>query len=240
MVMNPDEKIAKTYLESLGFSNIVYEPDGNIPPDFLVDGRIAVEVRRLNKQIDKCSGKSEGLEQVFFSTVQRMEKLLLTLGPSLNGESWFVNINFARPLENWRTLQLRIRQILVTFMRSDIRRKMSVEITEHFQIDIVPARTLYPSFFELGEVEDHDDAGWVIPEVMKSLGICIAEKNCKTASNRWKYPEWWLVLPDHIAYGLSHESQKKIREIPLPPHDWQKIILLHPSRPQYAFEIYSM
>jgi len=40
--MNREEKIAKVYLTSLGFKNVVFEPDGNFPPDFSVDGRIAV------------------------------------------------------------------------------------------------------------------------------------------------------------------------------------------------------
>jgi hypothetical protein len=47
--MNSKEKIAQNYLVSLGFKDIVFEPDGNIPPDFAVEGKIAVEVRRLNQ-----------------------------------------------------------------------------------------------------------------------------------------------------------------------------------------------
>ena len=45
---NEDEKIVYKYLQSLGYTDIIYEPDGNIPPDFLIDDTIAVEVRRLN------------------------------------------------------------------------------------------------------------------------------------------------------------------------------------------------
>jgi hypothetical protein len=47
--MKSEERIAENYLTSLGFENVVFEPDGNIPPDFFVDDRIAVEVRRLNQ-----------------------------------------------------------------------------------------------------------------------------------------------------------------------------------------------
>ena len=49
--MNREELLAKNYLESLNLSSIIYEPDGNIPPDFLVDNHIAVEVTRLNEHI---------------------------------------------------------------------------------------------------------------------------------------------------------------------------------------------
>ena len=50
--MNKDEELAKKYLVFEGFRNIKFEPDGNIPPDFLCDSNIAVEVRRLNKFIN--------------------------------------------------------------------------------------------------------------------------------------------------------------------------------------------
>ncbi|MEZ4719401.1 MAG: hypothetical protein R2851_25450 [Caldilineaceae bacterium] len=47
-----DDSERKAYEDTFaaqGFENVVYEPDGNIPPDFLVDERIAIEVRRLNQ-----------------------------------------------------------------------------------------------------------------------------------------------------------------------------------------------
>ena len=47
--MNKDEKIANTYLKSLGFQKLEFEPNGNIPPDFTINKKIGVEVRRLNK-----------------------------------------------------------------------------------------------------------------------------------------------------------------------------------------------
>ncbi len=47
--MNRDERIVEGYLNSLNLGKAVYEPDGKVPPDFLVDGRIAIEVRRLNQ-----------------------------------------------------------------------------------------------------------------------------------------------------------------------------------------------
>jgi len=49
--MDSSETLAKEYLRFLGYTDIIYEPDGNIPPDFLVNGRIAVEVRRLNQNL---------------------------------------------------------------------------------------------------------------------------------------------------------------------------------------------
>jgi len=60
--MDDSEIVVRQHLEHLGFKSIIYEPDGNIPPDFLVEGRIAVEVRRLNQNYVSGSGQLEGLE----------------------------------------------------------------------------------------------------------------------------------------------------------------------------------
>jgi len=40
--MDASEKIAEKYLNGLAMGAVAYEPDGNIPPDFSVDGRIGV------------------------------------------------------------------------------------------------------------------------------------------------------------------------------------------------------
>ena len=45
---NKDETRAKKYLQSLEHHELEHEPLGNVTPDFLVDKKIAVEVRRLN------------------------------------------------------------------------------------------------------------------------------------------------------------------------------------------------
>ena len=46
--MNAAELIAEKYLQHIGHELVEFEPDGNVTPDFLVNKRVAVEVRRLN------------------------------------------------------------------------------------------------------------------------------------------------------------------------------------------------
>jgi len=95
--MDESEQKAQIFLESLGYSNISPEPDGNIPPDLLVDKTIAVEVRRLNQNIIGETGY-QGLEQVEIPLWMKMRKLLASFGPSSTGVSWFVSYRFRRPL----------------------------------------------------------------------------------------------------------------------------------------------
>jgi hypothetical protein len=57
-IMDETEQRVADYFASQGYSQIVFEPDGNIPPDFCLNGSVAIEVRRLNQTFD-----DEGLTQ---------------------------------------------------------------------------------------------------------------------------------------------------------------------------------
>lgn len=47
--INEDEIRASQYLQTLKHTSLEYEPLGNVTPDFVLDNKIAIEVRRLNK-----------------------------------------------------------------------------------------------------------------------------------------------------------------------------------------------
>jgi hypothetical protein len=60
--MDEAEAHIHKYLAHRGFVDIKHEPDGNVPPDFLVNDRIAVEVRRLIQHEDSA-GRPRGLSE---------------------------------------------------------------------------------------------------------------------------------------------------------------------------------
>lgn len=72
--MDASEAVVEKLLKHMGFQSVVYEPDGNTPPDFLADGRVAVEVRRLNQNHDSGDGK-RGLEEMSIPLWNKVEKL---------------------------------------------------------------------------------------------------------------------------------------------------------------------
>jgi len=45
-----EEEIVQEYLHKIS-TDVVHEPDGKIPPDFKLNQIIAIEVRRLNKNL---------------------------------------------------------------------------------------------------------------------------------------------------------------------------------------------
>lgn len=235
--MDSSERIVNHYLRSKGYSDIVYEPDGNVPPDFLVNGRIAIEVRRLNQNVISVDGSVEGIEESFVPIWQALKRYLPTLGPAVCGESWFVSIDMRRPIESWRELKPMVRLALLQFMHSSVREPTTIKITRNLKLNLMPTETEFSSFFLLGAAIDFDAGGFVVAEVLRNLALCISQKEQKVALYRHKYPEWWLILPDYIGGSLDSEDQRQFRSVPRPAHSWDKVILLNPSNPTDEFEI---
>jgi hypothetical protein len=101
--MDASEAIVEKLLRNIGYTSVVFEPDGNIPPDFLADDRIAIEVRRLNQNFDTGNGK-KGLEEAAIPLWKNIEKLVLSIkGPT--DKSWFVYFRFSRPVKPWKAME---------------------------------------------------------------------------------------------------------------------------------------
>ncbi len=235
--MDDTERIAKEYLSSLNLGELTYEPDGNVPPDFLIDGDIAVEVRRLNQQIDLPGGGTEALDSLSNPFIKGLERYLQEISPSIDGESWFVYVSFSRPLEGRQELRKQLKNALVTFMKDRERTRCTLSITPHLEIDLKRANQTYPSFFQIRGYDDLDSGGFVLAETIKGLLVCIPEKEKKIAPFRGRYSEWWLVLVNHISLRLNSEDQRRLRESPPLSHSWDKVILVNPLVPSDAFEI---
>lgn len=237
--MDESERLVEQYLIGLGKGAVVFEPDGNIPPDFALAGTIGVEVRRLNQNHERPDGSTEGLEELAIPLWQRLKKSLPSIAPSIDGESWFVGIDFRRPIGHWKPLWAKIQQELVAFMTGPNRKRCTLSVTDNFELDLVRAGKDHGSFFLLGASSDDDSGGWVMGEVENNLRLCIAEKEKKIAPYRSKYAEWWLILPDHIDYGMDPEDQEAFRTevVPNLRHTFDKIVLLDPRNHRRALDI---
>jgi hypothetical protein len=219
------------YLTYLGVKDIVFEPDGNVSPDFVVNGKIAIEVRRLNQHYSDKSGKPEGLEQLAMPLRQRLETLLRMLGPPTNNLSWWVSYRFKRPqlTRNW---EVAVREKLQAFQSATLKADEGViEIDRNFRLRLMRASKPGKLAFILAGNTDSNAGGWVIPELEKNLTLCIAEKTRKIAPYRSKYPEWWLIFVDFVMGGMQEPVQIK--------HNWDKVIMMHPSNYAGAYEIKS-
>ena len=171
------ESIVQAYLRSLQIGDVLYEPDGKVPPDFIVGGKIAVEVRRLSQHYE-ADGKLRSLEQDTIPLRQRLENLLAEFKDDVSA-TWFVMFSFRRPLADWRSLRLRVRDALSTFLKQPSEQIWRVQIDRGFTMTTIPATAVHGRSFLLGGYTDMDAGGWVVSEIIRNMSAYIAEKTRK-------------------------------------------------------------
>jgi len=230
--MDRSEAQALEFLKTRGFNDPVYEPDGNVPPDFGC-GRVAVEVRRLNQHDE--SGR--GLEVSAIPLVTKFRKLLASLGPPSQA-SWFVTFQYRRPVEDWRSLSIKIKAALRGFRDNPIDEPIRIPISDSFSLSIIRASQPHHSCFVHGGQTDHNSGGWIAAEIIRNLSIVIPEKTRKVEPFHSKYLEWWLILIDHIGYAhLDAHELEAIRQSVVRPAEWAKIFLVDPAAPRHGIEV---
>jgi len=236
--MKKSDRFAYEYLAHRGFDDIVYEPDRNQTPDFLVEGRIAVEARRLNQNEAFAEGY-RGLEELRTPLNALVKKVIgFTIDLPSAGESWFVVYAFRRPLPPWKELERLIAVALRSFRDQSNHQPGMVRVTANFKLEFYRASSVHPTFFVFGGSRDSDSGGFVMGETVRNLRICIAEKTRKAAKFRSKYPEWWLVLEDRIGYGDWNESDRsQLRELVQLDGGWDKIIVVSHLNHAIGFEL---
>lgn len=229
--MNRSEELAQLYLESLGLGPVVHEPDGQQTPDFVIDGRIAVEVRRLNQNHETSEG-FEGLEGVTAALHRYVEKLLPTFGPAPDGRGWWVSYDYRRPLDG-KAVKQALPRVLEAFKADPSPDGTDLRLTRTFTLEIRPAGIVVEHYFMLGGYMDFDAGGFVAAEIIRNLNLCIPEKAAKAAPFHDRYTEWWLVLPDYVGAGLNADERATIgQHVDL--LTFARVVLIHPRTPTRA------
>jgi len=103
---DPAEIIAEMHLKSR-FNDVIYEPYGNVYPDFLVNGRIAVEARRLNQNV-VSKGKLQGLEESSIPLPKRIRDILEKMNDPFGKHSWNCSIKAKRPFPAQEEIEKKI------------------------------------------------------------------------------------------------------------------------------------
>lgn len=222
--MKSFEKIVEDHLRLRGFSDVVYEPDGNVPPDFLVDGSIAVETRWLN-QNDFTSTPPKGLEEAEFSLVMKLNRLLDRRGPS--PETRFIDVRYRRPIPDLRKIATATNAFLDDILAGKVPMKGKRSIADGVELTYESAVAGVGPMFCLGWDDDEDAGGWVIPLLNQNLAWCVLEKSRKVARYRDEYPQWWLVLVAHPLLRLSDRGKNEFRQTTALTHNWDKVIVIN-------------
>jgi hypothetical protein len=209
--IKPGEQVAIEYFTTKGYVNIIHEPNGQIPPDLLLNNSIAVEVRRLN-QFKDIDGLIQPLEDLEFNLLPRINKLIKSFDSSATGQSCFVSYDFQRPLQIDDQLMKKIETIFIEHLNY-IDQKKHYQVNEMFSLRFFPASKNFNKAFVLGSYSDDDRGGLVISNIMDSLRLIIKEKEKKIKPYKDKYEVWWLALNDHIGDGLDEIDIQQLKEV---------------------------
>lgn len=239
---NKDEEIAKVWLEMEGHVNI-YRPY-NDPPDYVVNGRHAVEVRRLNR-MSVTNGKTRGEEEFLFHLGDVVKGVLEEFGPPPPGKhSWYVDcdyvVDLARLLKKQKKkegFKKKIREFLKSFNCSEI---MGFRLEDGIRLSLRSAYKSLSHKFVLGEVED-PTTGMVLSELIENIPRCIKEKTDKVKNSNKveEFEDWWLILVDHICPETIFfgEIREAVRGAVSPEAPWSKIIIINYRDPQRFYEL---
>lgn len=201
--MNFEEEIVKQYLVEKGFKNIIYEPILNESPDFLVEGKIAIEVRRLNKH-----HKFEPIEKVEYNVIPKIINLIESFNIDDCSKTSIFSIFYQRPI-SFKKNKKRILVVLKLHSKN-LDNEVEYNINKNLSIRFYPSEINYENNYELGGIIDHNKGGFVIKDIIKSLEIIIPEKANKIKLNQEKFETWWLILVDYIGNGIRKNEEIEI------------------------------
>lgn len=220
----PEEKHVMNSLILQGYENIEYEPDGESPPDILINGKIAIEVRRLNQ--NRVVGNDfRGLEQDEYAISGMIRKIMDDVSDDDHDKSAFVSYFFYRPISEKKELKKKITEILKKH-KAYLHEKREYKISENFSLRISPSSLKLKKQYQYGMSSDGDTGGFVVSSIYENLQLAIKEKEEKIKEIRHKYSEWWLALVDMIGYGLTDLDMKHFYELPQLNYNFDRILLV--------------
>lgn len=230
---NKDELRAKKYLQSLNFTQLEYEPLGNVTPDFLLDKKVAVEVRRINRNhIDGNNLLS--IENLEILVIKKIKKIIDTYPYKGHPNSAYIQVTFLKTftIQSKKNIIKKVKKLLKK-QTHHIAKKKTYVVSKLLEITFTPTEKQSNIYIYTGS---SDDPLWLVHELHKNIQLVIDEKNKKIKKNFSLYNEWWLVLVDSIVYGLDSEDFKKLKKIKFKKRKFTKVIILSPKGEFKTFE----
>ncbi len=201
--MKREEKIAQQFLRTLEMGEPIYEPDGNIPPDFsLTDGRIGVEVRRLN-ETDMVHGKPQGTDEFSMSFWPSLKKILKAFDTQYDGATFWVSVDYRHDIRRLnKSMKKKIMTKLQEFLDEPHDLPNKLPVTKSITLEITESIPLPGRVFRLPGGANLDESTEVLPSFVDNIMYCIQEKSAKIDPYLHQYSQWWLILVDHLGWPM--------------------------------------
>ncbi|HRJ33983.1 MAG TPA: hypothetical protein PKY51_10545 [Fimbriimonadaceae bacterium] len=210
-------------LRAMGFSEIDYEPVPNSTPDFLMNGRIGVEIRRLNS-IEFEKANEDGL----IDSVSKKAGTLLQEYGQPGTQSWWVLLLMKPPVPTWRDLKKKLRNLLQRFLASEERYPGVILEDESLRVEVLPFEFDADRCFLGPDVNIASTGGWAIAEMLEAIPRFAHEKLKKREHCRCHCDEWWLMFEDRISFGLRAQDVSRLRTLLPPIEGWDRVVCFRP------------
>lgn len=216
--MNDEEKIVHKLLKKNYHEQIIFEPDGNIPPDFKVGDHTAVEVRRLNQNFFQ-EDQVRGLEELHFPIFDAFREVLKSFGKQKSDYSYLVGVFYNRPVDfTIHEFKKQIEKELQLFLKKPISTfPYKIKISNKVRLFISKIQSIDKNLFRCMGGMDNDTGGRIIPMYIENIQYCISVKSEKIISYLQRYEEWCLYLVDVMMWDLDeydvNEITKNIQDL---------------------------
>lgn len=236
--MDHTETIAKQFLEELGYKDLKYEPDGNVPPDFLLDDCTAVEVRQLNQIYFNQQGSVQGLDNANVPLWRTMKELLDAYqSPRQAATTIGVFYHFSRPIPRRKVIARELKAELDAFLAGNRDTKTRWTLPCGIWLRYFDWKMWKGTPFRLAGNLDAERGGMIVQLLSNSIRHSLADKDAKIVNFKSKYPRWWLVLVDHVSFGTDENDRRQLRETGTFVHTFDKVFIVNPHRIDDYFEL---
>jgi hypothetical protein len=222
-----EEKVVIDSLSIQGYKNLEHEPDGNIPPDILINNKIAVEVRRLNQK--EKLGK--GIEQDNYRLHSIINDVLKSESNLDHKNSVFISHRFKRPIPSKKKIISNLKSLLADYKAAGtLTSKDNLE--DSISFELFESNTTLKNEFEIAIVSDSDSGGFTVPLIIENIKLAIIEKEGKISKIKDKYPEWWLALVDTVGYGIRPDELETIKQHLRVKTTFKRLLIISPMSPE--------
>jgi hypothetical protein len=232
--MKPDESLAYEYLKSKGFLDILYEPDGNVPPDFMVNHKVAIEVRRLNQHF-RNGAHPEPLETLNYKLIPKLINILNAVKVKEYDFSIAVFIRYNRPLKISTSLFKAFESFLTTHIGS-FQNEQVYFINKNLSVRLTKLTKKWDTYYVLGGYSDFDGGGLLVSELYEGMKIAIDEKEMKLNSYFDKYEQCWLILVDYIAGTIDTIDIEQLLGAPSIETRFNRVIIVSSWVKGFSFD----
>jgi len=209
--MNREEKVAKKYLEQQNLGVVVFEPDGNIAPDFALSKNIAIEVRRLNRSLFIGEDEVISEEEIYIKFSAMLNDVAKNFDATYDNKTFFIGIEHITPFKPKKSIKKHLEDKLTDFLNSyrgnlPFRLKINKDIELIiFELQPIAGRVFVPI------ATMHLPAPVIVDLYNENIKNYIAEKSRKIQRYKYKYSEWWWLLVDMAKWDLDLYELGKIK-----------------------------